>query len=325
MSQERRFSPSTPETQEQTEETETESLLETETETEPEIVYPAPDYDFTTEEVTVEIDGLTKEYTLAWVSDLHMITDSEIGDVTDEFMDTVKERYDTLSITEDGIHGEELWPEIVKYLNYNKFDGIIFGGDMMDYCSHSNMDVFLEGFKQIRDPVLYIRADHDYGAWYGGDVFTEQDARELHQKVDGDDLNEKYLDFGEFMVVGVNGSTKDMPGDQLSTIEDRFDTHKPIITATHVPYASKVDTSLAELSMQVRAKPYYWGEGIYLPNELTSIYLNMIYDENTTVQQVLAGHLHAKWDGMITEQVPQHIFSPAFQGVIGIIHVVPSK
>ena len=103
---------------------------------------------------------------------------------------------------------------------------------------------------------------------------------------------------------------------------------KPVIIVTHVPYEAKVDTpgideSLEELSMRVRNKIYYWGGGKYEPNDKTKQYFSMIYSDDTPVVQVLAGHMHEKWDGMITEKVPQHIFSPAFKGVIGIVHIVP--
>ena len=52
-------------------------------------------------------------------------------------------------------------------------------------------------------------------------------------------------------------------------------------------------------------------------------YLDFIFREDTQVKQVLAGHLHAPWDGMITDQLREHIFSPAFSGTIGVIHFVP--
>lgn len=296
-----------------------------ENEPEPVIQYPAPDYDFVTEEVNVEIEGLERSYNIAWVSDLHMITDHEAGDVNEEFLATVEERYNTLSVTEDGtMHGDQLWPEIIKFLNYTNFDAIIFGGDIMDYCSNSNMELFMEGYEQLRAPVLYIRADHDYGAWYGGETFSQEDVYNLHAAIDGDSLDNKHLDLGEFMIVGVNNSTKDISEEQLSINKDLFGSGKPIIAVTHVPYESTIDTSLSELSMQVRNKIYYWRNGEqFSPNDKTKKYINMIYDENTPVEQVLAGHLHAQWDGPLTNQVRQHIFTPAFQGVIGIIHVIP--
>ncbi len=108
-------------------------------------------------------------------------------------------------------------------------------------------------------------------------------------------------------------------------VTDVYSRGKPVIMATHVPYDTKVDDTLKELSMQVRNTIYYWSDESdqYKPNDVTRKYLDMVYDENTVVSQVLAGHLHASWDGMISAQVSQHIFAPAFSGSIGIIHVVP--
>lgn len=287
---------------------------------------PPAEYPFQTEEVTVQIEDLSKEYTIAWVSDLHMITDHSAGDVQEEFLETVEDRYETLSITEDGVHGDELWPEIIRFLNMEDYDGIIFGGDMMDYCSHSNMDAFLKQYELIKDTskVMYIRADHDYGEWYGGDVFSEEDAHKLHEKVDGDSFDQKYMDFDEFTVVGIDNSTKDMSEDEYDWVKTFFEKDKPLIIATHVPYASKVDDSLKELSMKVRNEVYYWSkDGRFYPNERTNKYIHKVRGEDTPVVQVLAGHLHASWDGEMIDGLPEHIFAPAFSGTIGIIHIVP--
>lgn len=313
------------------EETEEEvSEISEETETLPEeVVYPEPEYDFTTDEVTLALEGLDREYTIAWVSDLHLVSDheagQELGDVHGEYLDAINKRYEELAVTADGVHAEELWPEIVKYLNYNDFDGIIFGGDMMDYCSNSNIAMIKEGLDSLHVPYIYVRADHDYGAYYGGVFFTETEARALHKAIDGDEISHKFWDMGEYMVLGIDNSTKDMPDYYLNMVADVYSRGKPVIMATHVPYESMVDNSLAELSMQVRNKIYYWSDASenYKPNDITRQYLNLIYSEETVVEQVLAGHLHAGWDGMITEQVSQHIFEPAYSGSIGIIHIVP--
>lgn len=293
--------------------------------------YPAPEYPFRTEEVTIAVPGASREYTLAWVSDVHMITDQEPADgVMGEFTDTLKQRYELLFVTKDEepVHSADLWPEIVRFLNYGGFDGIVFGGDMMDYCSRSNMDAFMRGYGQIDPnvPLLYIRADHDYGVWYGGEAWTKEDAAGLHRTIDGDAPDEKYLDFGEFIVIGINASTGNMPLEQYEFVRELYDRGKPVIIATHVPYASWIDTSLEELSMEVRGVKYYWGDGSYIADQITWSYLTeMIYSADTSVCGVLAGHLHAGWDGPLTERVSQHIFTPAFQGVIGIIRIVPEE
>lgn len=322
-----------PDEQETFTEEETQKFSEEESSTE-EVVYPAPEYAFRTEELIVELPGISKEYTVAWVSDLHMVTDHEAAeDVTQEDLAGIEPRYEFFR-TEDGVYGDELLPEIIDFLNYGDFDGILFGGDMLDYCSASNMTLLRAEFGRLNPsvPYLYIRADHDYGFWYGGDTFTETDAEAMHREMpDGDDLNEKYLDFGEFIIIGVNRSTKDMMPGQYDILDAQFakaaSQGKPVIVATHVPYSSKVDdkndVTLYDKSMEVRGKIYYWGGGDYVPNDVTSAFLDKIYAPDTDVVQVLAGHLHAGWDGMLTDQVCQHIFEPAYLGSIGIVRIVP--
>lgn len=304
-------------------EVEVESESEEESETE-EIEYPAPDYTFKTDEITVELENIDREYRFAWVSDVHLISDHEEGgDVQIEYLDKLQERYDILPIDENGIHSDDLWPEIIKYLNYEDFDGVIFGGDIMDYCSSSNVSIIKEGLDSLRMRYMYIRSDHDYGTWYGNYKFTEYVAKGLHGTIDGDNSSQKIWDMGDFIVMGIDNSFMDMSEDYLNMIEEVYSRGKPVIMATHVPYGSKVDDSLAERSMSVRNTLYYWG-GQYYPNEITSKYLDLLYDENTVVKQVLAGHLHASWDGLLTEQLPEHIFAPAYEGNIGIIRVIPN-
>ncbi len=331
-------------TQEETQESTEIQTQEESTEAQEAVDYPAPEYDFQIEEITIELPGISREYSLAWVSDLHMITDKEpADDVMEEFSEAIEQRYETLFVnpaqSEDEVkHSDELLPEIIKYLNYTQidgkpFDGIIFGGDMLDYCSRSNLDTFKEEYEKLNPdiPKLYIRADHDYGFWYGGEALTEEKAWEMHKEIDGDDLNDKYLDFEDFVVIGVNRSNKDITQQQYEIIKQQYDAakqkDKPVIIVTHVPYEAQ-DDGLREYSMQVRNKVYYWtyfsNEGDNIPNDLTRQYFSEIYSEDTQVCNVLAGHLHASWDGNISEQVTQHIFAPAFMGFIGVIHVVPS-
>ena len=314
--------PESSQSQEETTQEETEEETET-------ITYPRPEYDFTTEEVNVAIEGLDREYTFVWVSDLHLVTDHEAGDengdVRPEYQDAIRKRYEELAVTEDGVHAEDLWPEIIKFINYGDYDGAIFGGDMMDYCSNSNIRIIKEGLDQLHIPYMYVRADHDYGVYYGGVFFTETESRALHKTIDGDEMSHKFWDMGDFIVLGIDNSTKDMPEYYYNMVAEVYSRGKPVIMATHVPYESRVDDSLAQLSMQVRNQIYYWSVDSehYKPNDVTQKYLNLLYSEDTIVEQVLAGHLHASWDGMMTQRLPEHIFGPAFQGHIGIIHVVP--
>lgn len=300
------------------------------------VVYEAPEYEFKTEEFILELPGISKEYVIAWVSDVQMVADKEpANDVKAEFMEAVNARYQMFKTKDENpVYSVDLWPEIVKYLNYNQFDGIVFGGDLMDYCSRANMDAFKAEFETLNKkiPMMYVRADHDYHYGYGGDVLTEPIAWQMHaDEIEDRDANDsRYLEFDDFVIIGINRSTKNMEPGVYSWIKEKYDKavedEKAVIIATHVPYESKIDSSLEELSMQVKNKIYYWGGGAYIPYEDTKMYFDtMIYSDNTAVKGVLAGHMHHTWEGQLTENVKQHIFTPAFEGCIGIVRIKPAE
>ncbi len=313
-----------------------ETEQETETETEQpeteEDLYPEPAYSFYIEDVYVVVPGLEREYNIAWVSDLHMISDHEPAeDVTSMALFELDSRYEKTFLSPDGWHADELLPEIIKYLNHENPDALILGGDIIDYCSRKQIDLLKENFAQLRlDPekILYIRADHDCAIKHNGGAFSQTQAYEMQAEIDGYDPSRIYIDLDELRIIGVNLSYKNISDEDLQYTLDAYETDKPVIAVTHVPYYSTTDTSLAEASMKARNTLYYWGPvSDYVPNENTRKLFEKIYDESDDRQvvQVLAGHLHAPWDGMINYKTPEHIFSPAFSGAIGMVHVVPEK
>lgn len=299
----------------------------------PPVVFPDPTYNLTLEEVYVPLEGISREYRVAWVSDLHMITDRKAGGIAEKSVPIVTDRYDNFAVTTNGVHAEELWPVIVKCLNEGRYDAVIFGGDLVDYCSSSNMKALKKGFDELlydKEQIMYIRADHDYAIWHSDGILSQWDAYVLHKGLDGDRLDKKYLDLGEFAVIGINESHKNITEDALSTVEAQYEKatkeKKPVVIATHVPYGSAVDPTLQEWSMHLRNSRLYWrGDELWQPNDAMERYFTfMLGGEKPRTSQVLAGHLHASWDGMITEQTREHIFSPAFRGTIGVIYFVPA-
>lgn len=297
------------------------------------IVYEPPEYDFKLDEMTVEIavsQGILeqpeKEYTIAFVNDLHLITDDKAGDVLKEHLPTVKQRRDTMSTVPEGIYSEKLWPEVVKFLNYRAFDAVIFAGDMLDYGSRSNMKTLAEGLDQLKYPkekMMYLRSDHDYGGWYGGGVFTDDDGFKAQSAILGGDREEPWIAFEEFTIVGVNRSYQNLSEDKLRFLMGKLQEDKPVIVASHVPFYSKVDPSLEKKSMEVRNRIYYWNEedSSYRPDENTQKFIDCMYDKDSNVRQILAAHLHAAWDGQVTDKIREHIFAPVYEGRIGVIHV----
>ena len=118
-------------------------------------------------------------------------------------------------------------------------------------------------------------------------------------------------------------STDNLSASALEQMKSLFAKGKPIILLTHVPVKSLVDDSLAQQSREVWGeRELTWGQGCYHgPDEQTAEFLNMLYAPDSPVVEILCGHLHFTWDGQVTETVHQHVFSPAFEGVMGVITV----
>lgn len=292
--------------------------------------YPAAEYDFKLDEITIEIEGLTRGYDIAFVNDLHLITDKEAGDVAEENLQTVRERYQSFSVTEEGFSAEELWPQIVKFLNHYNFDAVVFGGDMLDYCSHANMELLTEGFDALRysqDRVMYIRSDHDYGGWYGGNEFTDADGFILQSEFWDGDSGENCIEFEDFMLVGINKSYRNLSEKRLDFLNGKLESGKPVILVTHVPFYSEEDASLQQLSMDVRNRIYYWNKenSVYIPDAGMQAFIDRIYAKDSNVIQILAAHIHASWDGIVANDLREHVFAPAYEGNIGIIHIVAKE
>lgn len=296
--------------------------------------YEPPEYDFRLDEITVEIPvdagAPDREYEIAFINDLHLITDSEPGDVAEEFLPTVRERYDSLAVTPEGVHSEDLWPEVVKFLNYHDFDAVILGGDILDYCSHSNIETLMEGIDALKYPkekILYLRSDHDYGGWYGGSSFTDTDGFIAQAELWDGDQGKGWIEFDEFIVVGINKSYQNIADDKLEFLMEKLDEGKPVIVATHVPFYSETDGSLAESSQQMLNGIYYWNqeETPYCTNQNTQAFIDRMYGEDSNVVQILAAHLHVLWDGYAAGDVKEHLFAPTYEGRIGIIYVTTVK
>lgn len=85
-------------------------------------------------------------------------------------------------------------------------------------------------------------------------------------------------------------------------------------------YRSYITSNIVRAAWQDRNLT--WGNDTsYVPDDITSQWMNVVYGESSPIVEVLAGHLHLTWDGMIKEKTHQHVFSQAFSGYVGLITV----
>ncbi len=59
----------------------------------------------------------------------------------------------------------------------------------------------------------------------------------------------------------------------------------------------------------------------YTPNAKMRERIGKFYEEDSSIIEVLAGHLHYSWDGMISKTVHEHVFGAGFSGYVELITV----
>ncbi len=271
------------------------------------------------EHTTVTIPGLKNKYKIAWVSDLHMIADGT------DYVDQA--RYDMFK-TPDGVYSAEYLNSIIDHLNNGNFDAVIFGGDMIDYYSTKNYETLRAGLAKLNMPWFYIYGSEDHDKYTGrtndsvaGDLSSDSAAGS------GD-----IIDLGELKIVGLNNSSNAKIGssDLNSVANNIQNAGKPVLLATHVPFASKInnDSLKNSISNAHNGQAYYWTDGSsnweLSDNQAMQSFLNdNIYNDDTNVKGVFAGHVHTlSNDTKLTDNINQHIFKGSFGGSIGVIDVV---
>ncbi len=276
------------------------------------------------EEVHITIPGMEGEVKLAYLSDLHIVTMSD--EIIESYRENVKGRLSSMSY--EGVSAADQLPGWIDTLNASGADYILFGGDMVDFPSRSNIEHLKSGFENLSIPYMYVRADHDISPFYM-DGTPAHTCTEYQETIS--ELSDVYIqEFPDFCLVGWNNSTSLLTVPGLEIIREAKDLGKPMILLTHVPIAPKNDDSLAIESEKIfNDRSLIWGfytGYYYYPNdtpegEATAELLNMLYSDDSPFVEVLCGHLHFSWDGYISEHVHQHVFSAAFNRYMGMITV----
>ena len=268
--------------------------------------------------------------TYVLLNDLHVLLTTD--DTTAEHKDTINQRYSNMALTGKGVHSADTWQGISALVDAMKVDGLLLAGDMIDFGSTTNFDIFQKGLDKISTPIMYARSDHDMSTWYNSDKsYTKKDAKKAQMSLHGADNNLTPMedimvwDKEEYFMVAWNNSTSQLSKTGLAKARKVFEMGKPIILITHVPINSTVDDGLLraakDFDPEHRAK--LWGQGcLYEPNEVTQEFLDMVVEEDSPVRSVLSGHLHFAYETRLNDHCMEYVFSPTFSGNMTRVTIV---
>ena len=267
------------------------------------------------EERTIEIPGLENTYHFLFLADMHILVLSD--EVAESERDMMQNR--RLEFSSNGHDSAEIFGQIVKNANKAKPDGVLLGGDIIDYLSLANVECLNENLSRLKMPYLFVTADHDMSCWWTD--YSEEEQDQLREKLNYEPV--QVMDYDEFLVVGISGNTSQLQEDALERIREVFALGKPVILVQHVPLASVVDEDLRHKSEKMwDGRALLWGDDCsYDANETTQEFLDMVHAPDSPVVAILAGHLHFEQEGMVNDHVKQFLFNPAYTGEVAYITV----
>lgn len=275
---------------------------------------------FSIDKKTISVPGLQASYRLAFVNDMHIMSDQDVVNPNNE-METLQQRYDFFSL--NGTPSHETWQHLYSQLDQIDCEGIVFNGDMLDFYSDNNFLILKNGLDRIQTPHIYLRADHDISPYW----CREMDASLINNAETSLDGNPEVavLDYGELLVVGINMNTGQISHDAVEKITKLFEKNIPTIVVAHVPFESSVDNGLADASKAAwNDRVLLWGNkeaDCYKPDTNTAQFLELLYAEDSPIIAVIGAHLHFAYESMLTEQIPEYIFDASYKGSIGLLEI----
>lgn len=281
------------------------------------------DKQISTEEVV--IDGVSGEYELLFLTDTHMIVQEETD--TEQVTDNATSRYG-MFVNREGVASAVQFAGWVEYANAEEVDGVLLGGDIIDYPSDANIRHLEECLTSFTMPYLYTLGNHDWT--YPWEYMTEtgkQTYLPLLAPYMQDGCAIQVQDLGEFLVVAVDNSGNQVNQEALAEYEEILDRGKPVILLVHVPFYNQ---SVLEKAKDVWKSPVVLGGGsqggIY-PNENSQRFLELTTAADSPVQVVLAGHVHFYDKAYIQgeKDVLQIVGDAGYKGNAILLHIKGSS
>ena len=289
-------------------------------------VIPRPS-DVTVHEEVIEISGLKREFEIVFSADNHI----SLCDERDQAVASkAKKRYEEFKC-QDGSYADESFKSVISYIDSEKPDLVIFGGDMVDSAMYAGIDFVTEQLSELKVPYLYGMGNHDFE--YGDEYFSDRAFSEyLPRFASITDIEKGYqtIEYDELSVMIADDYNNKISADALEELRRICKKGKPVILSIHVPIEPATSNSLWDMSKMI------WGytpEGMSkvllgnrscIPDEVTAAFIDEITRDGSPVKVVMAGHIHFYHKDMLTENTVQLVAGPGFNKEVTKIILKPS-
>lgn len=271
--------------------------------------------------VTVHIPGISREYSLLFLTDMHIVVPGESAD--GRLQDYASERLSHFT-DETGHVSSELFASWMDYANQTEPDALLLGGDIIDSPAPSNLEYLGQSLGKLKVPYLYAVGNHDWTyPWeYMTETGTESYLPLLSPYMDSNTAIHS-LELDDFIIVAVDNSNNQIHPDALEEYRSILTRNKPVILLLHVPFYT--EELLAEASA-VWPNSVVLGGGVHggiYPNDVSAQFMSLTTAADSPVAAVLAGHIHFSNVSSLAgeKNVPQIVGDAGYKGKATLIRI----
>lgn len=285
----------------------------------------AEEYNLDLKTITIELEGVAKEKDYLFFSDNQAAFDGrqDLG-----WFGTADNR----SYTDDaGIPAADNFDHFIEFANTTSVDGVICGGDLIDYGSKENQNILQLKLNQLKSPYIYTYGNHDsYLPWENRFDDESKDFLALFQ---GEECEFQCIKEEEYNIVAIRNYQKDGTANisklALNEFKKTYEEQKPILLVLHVPIVTENMDDLISIATENQGdifRSYDAGEfgtvnqsrlmGYNCGYELTEEskeFLELVLDENSPVIVILAGHLHEEYEGNVNSNIREYVVDGAYK------------
>ena len=271
-------------------------------------------------ETKLPIKGLCRKYVFYHISDLHIAVCSPERD-SDAIAqaETATKRW-----MRDGIPPVDILNSIIDFVNANDCDGLLVAGDCIDYFSEDIAEYIKDTLAKCRREVFYIPGNHErlrIEQNENDSVFAPRFAPLMR----GNQLN-WVKDYGDFLLVGIDNSTKEISESQVAFFKEQIKRNMPIVLLVHIPfYTDDIDAPIRKNCGDSEKKIRYFSMGTVGTPDSGMEFAELIKSEQSNVVAVIAGHVHFAYEGSLENGAAQITSAPAFKRFVRKLEICPAE
>ncbi len=270
------------------------------------------------QEEEITIAGIKNDYRFLLIADTHI---SLCDDRDPKLMEKARMRREAFE-RESGKSAVRTFHNLITESVQSNADLTIFAGDITDSAMYASIDFVQNETDRLNNPYLYVTGNHDFE--YGSEYFSKKAYKKYFPRLEPlTKSTQQYVlyEFEDLIVAGLNDKNNQFDKKAVEALMPYLKGTKPVILVTHVPLQPQYENSQLErqaddvwgLSQQGRCRVLL-GETACKPNKTTQKLLDAVFDENSPVAAVFAGHIHFYNRSRLHAQAEQLVTGAGYYG-----------